>query len=130
MLLALLLALGSGRAWSGEPTIVTLRDFKFENGSVLPELHIAYETPGKTVAGGRQRDRRAGGRRGGRERAVPLIGPGKTIDTDKYFVITVDAIGGGDSSSPADGAGQEFPRYTIRDMMEAAARAGHRAGSS
>jgi homoserine O-acetyltransferase len=48
-----------------------------------------------------------------------MIGPGKTFDTDKNFVITVDAIGGGDSSSPKDGLGQDFPRYTIRDMMRA-----------
>jgi len=34
-------------------------------------------------------------------------------------VITVDPIGGGGSSSPAEGMGQDFPRYTIRDMMEA-----------
>ena len=48
-----------------------------------------------------------------------LIGPGKTFDTDKYFVIAADAIGGGESSSPADGQGQDFPRYTIRDTMAA-----------
>src|SRR5947209_20509178 len=48
-----------------------------------------------------------------------MIGPGKTFDTDKNCVITVDAIGGGDSSSPKEGLGQDFPRYTIRDMMTA-----------
>ncbi len=32
-----------------------------------------------------------------------FIGPGKAFDTSKYFVATVDAIGGGGSSKPADG---------------------------
>jgi homoserine O-acetyltransferase len=59
------------------------------------------------------------GTSGDRHSFDPLIGPGKTFDTDKNFVITVDAIGGGDSSSPKDGLGQDFPRYTIRDMMTA-----------
>ncbi len=48
-----------------------------------------------------------------------LIGPGKTFDTNRYFIIAVDAIGGGESSAPSDGAGQDFPRYTIGDMMAA-----------
>jgi homoserine O-acetyltransferase len=59
------------------------------------------------------------GTSGDRHAFDPVIGPGKTFDTNKYFVITVDAIGGGDSSSPKDGLGQDFPRYTIRDMMRA-----------
>jgi pimeloyl-ACP methyl ester carboxylesterase len=48
-----------------------------------------------------------------------LIGPGKAYDTDKYFVVTVDAIGGGNSSQPKDGLGPKFPKYTIRDMVRA-----------
>ncbi len=47
------------------------------------------------------------------------IGPGKTFDTDKYYVIGADPIGGGTSSSPRDGLGTAFPRYTIRDMVRA-----------
>jgi homoserine O-acetyltransferase len=47
------------------------------------------------------------------------IGPGKTFDTDKYFVIGADPIGGGTSSQPKDGLGTAFPRYTIRDMVRA-----------
>jgi homoserine O-acetyltransferase len=59
------------------------------------------------------------GARGGRDAFGALIGPGKTFDTGRYFVIAADALGGGGTSSPADGAGQGFPHYTIRDMMEA-----------
>jgi homoserine O-acetyltransferase len=119
VLAALALGFSGGAARCGEPAIYTMQDFKFENGSVLPELRIAYETQGKLSAAGDNAIIAMPGVRGGRDALAPLIGPGKVLDTDKYFVITADAIGGGNSSSPADGAGQEFPRYTIRDMMEA-----------
>jgi homoserine O-acetyltransferase/O-succinyltransferase len=94
-------------------------DFQFENGSVLPELRISYETYGKLNAGRDNAILLTHGTSGDRHAFDPIIGPGKTFDTDKYFVITADAIGGGDSSAPKDGLGQDFPRYTIRDMMAA-----------
>jgi homoserine O-acetyltransferase len=102
-----------------ETQVFALFDFAFEDGSTIPDLHIAYDTQG-TLSPGRDNaililhdtfaDRHA---------FDDLIGPGKTFDTNRYFVITPDAIGGGESSSPADGMGQDFPRYTIRDMMAA-----------
>jgi homoserine O-acetyltransferase/O-succinyltransferase len=94
-------------------------DFEFENGSVLPELRVAYETHGRLDGGRDNAILLLHGASGDRHAFDPAIGPGKTFDTNKYFVITVDAIGGGGSSSPKDGLGQDFPRYTIRDMMAA-----------
>ena len=94
-------------------------DFEFENGSVLPELRVAYDTQGSLNPGRDNAILLVHGTSGNRHAFDPVIGPGKTFDTDKYFVITVDAIGGSDSSSPKDGLGQDFPRYTIRDMMAA-----------
>lgn len=39
------------------------------------------------------------------------IGPGKTLDTDKYFVIVVNLLGNGVSFSPSNcKAGQHFPK--------------------
>src|SRR5262252_872023 len=102
-----------------EPQIFNIYDFQFENGSVLPELRVAYETKGKLNAGRDNAILLVHGTSGDRHAFDPIIGPGKAFDTDKNFVITVDAIGGGASSSPKDGLGQDFPRYTIRDMMAA-----------
>jgi homoserine O-acetyltransferase/O-succinyltransferase len=102
-----------------EPQTFMIYDFQFENGSVLPELRVAYETKGKLNAGRDNAILLVHGTSGDRHAFDPIIGPGKTFDTDKNFVITVDAIGGGDSSSPKDGLGQDFPRYTIRDMVTA-----------
>ena len=102
-----------------EPQIFNVYDFAFEDGSVLPELRVAYETHGRLRAGRDNAILLLHGTSGNRHSFDAMIGPGKTFDTEKNFVITVDAIGGGDSSSPKDGLGQDFPRYTIRDMMAA-----------
>jgi len=97
----------------------TLPDFAFEDGSVLPDLRIAYDTQGTLSPARDNAILLMPGAIGDRHALDPLIGPGKMFDTDRYFVIAVDPVGGGESTSPADGMGQDFPRYTIRDMMEA-----------
>ena len=118
-LLFLALAVCGAAAAHAETQTFLLYDFEFENGQVMPELRVAYETYGKLAAGRDNAILLVHGTSGGRHDFDPIIGPGKTFDTDKNFVIAVDAIGGGDSSSPKDGLGQDFPRYTIRDMMAA-----------
>jgi homoserine O-acetyltransferase len=58
---------------------------------------------------------------------VSLVGPGKPIDTDRYFVICANVIGGCmGSTGPADidpatakPYGLSFPLITIRDMVRA-----------
>ncbi len=104
---------------SAEPQTFLIYDFAFESGVVLPELRVGYETQGRLSAGRDNAILLVHGTSAGRHAFDPLIGPGKTFDTEKNLVITVDAIGGGDLSSPKDGLGQDFPRYTIRDMMAA-----------
>jgi homoserine O-acetyltransferase len=118
-LLVFALVLCAAATARGETQTFLAYDFQFENGSVLPELRVAYETQGRLDAGRDNAILLVHGTSGNRHAFDPIIGPGKTFDTDKYFVITVDAIGGGDSSSPKDGLGQDFPRYTIRDMVAA-----------
>jgi homoserine O-acetyltransferase len=102
-----------------ESQVFSLYDFAFEGGAVMPELRIAYETQGKLAP---TRDNAVvllHDALGDRHEFDALVGPGKTFDTNRYFVIAADAIGGGESSSPAEGMGQEFARYTIRDLMAA-----------
>ena len=118
-LLVFALALCAAVTARAETQIFNAYDFEFENGSVMPELRIAYATQGHLDPGRGNAILLVHGTSGDRHVFDPVIGPGKTFDTDKFFVITVDAIGGGESSSPKDGLGQDFPRYTIRDMMAA-----------
>ena len=48
-----------------------------------------------------------------------LIGPGLLFDTDRFYVVMVDALGLWGASKPSDGLGLEFPNYTYYDMVQA-----------
>ncbi|MGK2924918.1 MAG: alpha/beta fold hydrolase [Lysobacterales bacterium] len=51
------------------------------------------------------------------------IGPGKLADTERFFVIAIDALGNGVSTSPSNRerqAGADFPAIEIDDMVNAA----------
>jgi homoserine O-acetyltransferase len=55
-----------------------------------------------------------------------LIGPGKAVDTDRYFVISVNALGSAHGSSGPNSIdprtnkpyGPTFPHISLRDMVE------------
>ena len=96
-------------------------DFRLHDGGVLRDFRLGYRTLGKlnyeksntvvwpTWIGGRSED------------LLPFIGPGNVVDTNKYFVVLVDAIGNGISTSPSNSKTQprmKFPKFTIRDMVE------------
>lgn len=48
-----------------------------------------------------------------------VVGPGKLIDTDKYYVVFLDALGLWGTSKPSDGMGMKFPRYNYQDYVQA-----------
>jgi len=97
-----------------------LGNFNLENGQVIKDCKIGYRTFGKlnddksnailfpTWFGGNS------------EGLQFLIGPGKLADSTKYFVIAVDALGDGVSSSPSNSKlqpNENFPLFNIRDMV-------------
>ncbi len=50
------------------------------------------------------------------------VGPGKMGDTSKYYVVLLDALSNGVSSSPSNSTLQphmHFPKITLRDMVDA-----------
>ena len=57
----------------------------------------------------------------GTTRPLVDIVPDKLVDTKRFFLILVDAIGDGVSTSPSNSRTQPrlaFPRFTIKDMVE------------
>ena len=97
----------------------TIPRFAFENGREMENMRVGYATWGRL---NERRDNAivlVPGTSSGRHWAASYIGPGKAFDPERYFIIGVDPIGGGNSSKPADGMGPDFPRYTIRDMVRA-----------
>lgn len=106
----------------GEEGVFTAREFVFESGERLECLRIGYVTHGMLSPARDNAVLVLPGTANTRHSADGYIGPGRALDTDRLFVIATDAIGAGTSSSPGDGLGGAFPRYSVRDMMNAAHR--------
>ncbi|MEW6351815.1 MAG: hypothetical protein AB1646_22430 [Thermodesulfobacteriota bacterium] len=47
------------------------------------------------------------------------VGPGKLIDTERFYVVFLDALGLWGTSKPSDGLGMRFPQYTLFDCVQA-----------
>lgn len=137
-------ALPQGPFWLKEKKSLLLSGFTTEGGAVLPDFQLGYETygtfnekkdnailvchyfSGSSNAAGKyaQEDLEPG-------YWDSLIGPGKDIDTEKYFVVAVDILCnvcpslptvktvGPSSLNPKTGRtfGMDFPRITIGDMV-------------
>lgn len=96
-------------------------DFKLENGAVIRDCQIGYRTFGKLNDQKNNAILYPTWFCGTSEHLGNLVGPGKLVDSTKYFMIAVDALGNGISSSPSNSVlqpGQEFPRISIRDMVD------------
>ena len=118
----------------------TTRDFRLESGELLPELTLAYERYGSLAADGRNAilithgftsSQHAAGKHSPADEAAGwwdgLIGPGKAIDTNRYFVVASNMLGSSYGSTapaslnPKTGRryGPDFPDITLRDMVTA-----------
>ncbi|WP_258359019.1 homoserine O-acetyltransferase MetX [Moorella sulfitireducens] len=113
---------------------------RLESGAYLGPLTIAYETYGELNAAGDNAilvlhaltgSAHIAGRHSPDDRLPgwwdPLVGPGRALDTRRYFVVCANVLGGcygttGPASiNPSSGRpyGKEFPTITIRDMVRA-----------
>lgn len=96
-----------------------LGDFQLENGQKILDCKVGYRTFGKlnadksnamiflcghTMTSG----------------ILQMFVPGMLADTSKYYVILIDALANGISSSPSNSEkqpGLKFPKITLRDMV-------------
>jgi homoserine O-acetyltransferase/O-succinyltransferase len=109
------------RATEGSQQFATLGEFKLQSGAVLHDFRIGYRTLGRLNGDKSNAVLWPTWLRGRTEDLLQFIGPGKVVDSGKYYVILVDAIGDGISTSPSNSASQprmSFPKFTIRDMVE------------
>ena len=118
------------------------RPFALEGGGVLHGLDIAFETWGELDADAANAVLVCHALTGDSHVAGPsghghhvegwwddLVGPGKAIDTDRWFVVCVNVLGGCQgttgpaSGDPATGSpyAARFPVVTIRDMVRSQA---------
>lgn len=97
-----------------------LKDFKLESGVVMPECRITYRLFGRLNEHKTNAVLYNTWFAGNSAHLGGLIGAGKIVDSAKYFVVAIDALGDGFSSSPSNtkpDSGQTFPEITIHDMV-------------
>ena len=106
----------------GRLQMASLGDFRLENGQVIRDFRIGYRTFGALNAQKSNAVLFPTWFTGTTAELKGAVGPGRMIDPSKYFVILVDAIGDGVTSSPSNSKLQprmSFPRFTILDMVHA-----------
>ncbi|WP_065486165.1 homoserine O-acetyltransferase [Streptomyces sp. PTY087I2] len=112
-----------------------------ESGTGLPGVRLAYETWGQRAADGSNAVLVLHALTGDSHVAGPagpghptpgwwdaLVGPGRALDTDRWFVVAPNVLGGcrgstGPSSPGPDGTpwGSRFPYLSVRDQVRAEA---------
>ncbi len=104
-----------------EQKFAPLGDFKLQSGEILKDCKIGYRTFGTLAPDKSNIIVLPTWASGTTEQLAANVGPGKLADSTKYFVILVDALANGVSSSPSNSVAQphmKFPQVTIRDMVE------------
>jgi homoserine O-acetyltransferase len=107
-------------ACAQEQQFANLGNFRLEKGGVIRNCRIGYRTFGTlnadksnvivfpTWAGGNT------------EQLKSNFGPGRLIDSTSYFVVAIDALSNGVSSSPSNSRLQprmRFPEFSLRDTV-------------
>jgi homoserine O-acetyltransferase/O-succinyltransferase len=114
----------------------TVTDFRLRSGVVLPQATIAYRTLGTLAPNRDNAVLVTHGNTSGPQMIDPggmtgegswnaLVGPGKAVDTDRYFAICPNMLGSSYGSTnaasidPATGKryGSRFPDITVGDMV-------------
>ncbi|GAA2236601.1 homoserine O-acetyltransferase [Rarobacter faecitabidus] len=134
----------------GHRSFAELGPLALESGLSLPSVSVAYETWGQLNRDGSNAvlllhaltgDSHATGDAGeGHVTAGwwdQMVGPGRPIDTDKYYVVAPNVLGGcqgttGPASLDLAGRrwGSRFPRITVRDQVAAEIALSHALGIS
>ena len=119
-----------------ETTAFTTRDFRLQSGEVLPEVTIAYRTMGAlspkrdnvvlvthgNTSGPHMIDPTSSAGEGAWNE---IVGPGKAVDTNRYFAICPNMLGSSYGSTnaasidPRTGKryGPHFPGLTVSDIV-------------
>lgn len=125
--MALTAASGISQAVAQTSSVQTcqLGDLRLESGAVIPNARMTYITHGTLNTERSNVILSIHGLRGNRDAQSFLAGPGRALDTTKYFVIQPDTLGvasvdpNATTSPTRSGMNMRFPRFTIRDMVQA-----------
>jgi homoserine O-acetyltransferase len=105
----------------GQLRVAELGECPLESGEAIEDCRVTYRTFGQLDAARSNAVLFTTQLAGNSAQIAQYVGPDGLVDTTKHFVIAVDALGNGFSSSPSNSTAQpggEFPRVTIRDMVD------------
>ncbi len=103
------------------PLLGKLGDLPLASGETIKACEVEYRTLGTLNADKSNVVVWATWFSGITKDLVELVGPGRLVDSSKYYVVLVGALGNGVSSSPSNSLQQpraRFPSLSIRDMVE------------
>lgn len=108
-----------------EAEYFTLKEFKFKNGEILKDAKVEYISFGTPLYDDNGIIKNAlvyfhgsSGSCYSIRRISESIGSGDIFDTDKFFFISLSALGCPNSSSPSTtGLKNKFPKYDVDDMV-------------
>jgi len=114
-------------AFAQAPQVQTcqLGELRLESGQMIPNFRMTYITHGTLNADRSNAILSIHGLRGDRSTQTPWAGPGLALDTTRYFVIQPDTLGvasldpNATTSATRSGMNMSFPRFTMRDMVNA-----------
>ena len=103
----------------------TLSSFEFENGETLEDVKVEYTTFGTpkydedgTINNAILYCHGSLGRYSSMKKILPLSGAGEPFDENKYFFISITALGSSGSCSPSlTDLKNKFPKYSILDIV-------------
>lgn len=99
--------------------------FEFENGTVLKDVKVEYMTFGTPIYDEDGLIKNAIiychgslGNYASMKKVAPLVGKDDVFDENRYFFISLTALGSPNSCSPSTtGLNSKFPKYSIRDVV-------------
>ena len=121
LLILIVLFIGAGPLAAQRLKFASLGNFELENGQVIRSLRIGYRTLGTLNPQKSNAVVFPTWFTGTTKQLVELVGPGKLVDSSQYYVVLVDALGDGVTSSPSNSKLQprmQFPQFNIRDMVK------------
>ncbi len=103
-----------------ELQFASLGDFKLASGAVIRDCRIGYRTFGKLNATKSNAVLFPTWASGTTDQLKGNVGPTGLVDPGKYYVILIDALSNGVSSSPSNSKPQprmSFPKFTLADTV-------------
>jgi homoserine O-acetyltransferase/O-succinyltransferase len=91
-------------------------DVTLESGARLRECRLAYVTRGRLNAAGDNAVVFPSYYTGTHRENLAMVGRGRALDPETHFIVIVNLLGNGESSSPSNQP--DFPAATVRDNVE------------